>query len=59
MITTHNASASQAVSYYLTPDPIFPEPGEWQGQGADELELFNYVEPAEFLAAVTGIDPRE
>lgn len=59
MITHHNASASQAIGYYLNLDSIFAELGKWQGKGAEILELNDSVNAPEFIAVITGIDPRK
>lgn len=41
MISTHNASASQAAGYYYEKDPIFENNSQWQGKGAEALGLLN------------------
>lgn len=58
MISTHNASASQAAGYYYEKDPIFENNSQWQGKGAEALGLSGSVEKGDFEAVVSGIDPR-
>jgi conjugative relaxase-like TrwC/TraI family protein len=41
-------------SYYLNGGEA---PGLWWGRGADRLELYGRLEPEEFLAVMSGVDP--
>ncbi len=58
MISVSNASASQAGSYYLQPDPVLQKDGEWQGAGAEALGLSGDVAEPQFLAVVSGLHPQ-
>lgn len=58
MISTHNASASQAAGYYYEKDPIFENNSQWQGKGAEALGLSGSVEKEDFQAVICGVHPQ-